>query len=56
MNNRLGSLAAPRHRITRMAAIECIADVRFEQKPIFDSPLSAKSGHSPTVEIVYSGP
>ncbi len=43
---RFGSLAAPHDSTIPTAAFGCIADVRFEQKPIFDSPLSANSGRS----------
>ncbi len=45
MNVRFGSLAAVDNLTTLMTAFGCIADVRFEQKPIFDSPVSARSGH-----------
>jgi hypothetical protein len=45
MNDRFGSFAALRDRIRPMAAFGGEADVRFGQKPIFDSPLTANSGH-----------
>ncbi len=43
-DGRFGSLAVVQHAIKSMSAFEGKADVRFEQKSIFDSPLSARSG------------
>ncbi len=42
---RFGSLAVVHHPTSRTSAFGCIPDVRFGQKPIFDSLLSANSGH-----------
>ncbi len=52
---RFGSLAALLVNISLMTAFGCKADVRFEQKPIFDSPLSAKSGRSFLVDLPIEG-
>ena len=40
-----GSFAAPQDSTTATVAFGGKADVRFEQRPIFDSPLTATSGH-----------
>jgi len=49
-DGRFGSLAAPLVNISPMSASERKADVRFEQKPIFDRPLTANSRPSQSTE------
>ena len=46
MNVRFGSFAAVQVNISLMSGFGSKADVRFEQRPIFDSPLTANSGLS----------
>ena len=50
---RFGSLAAVHHATSLTAAFGGKADIRFEQKWIFNSPLSARSGRSRNARVSH---